>query len=144
MEFLFYLACLAILAFLTVACSTILVLNPENIIRLFLLSSMNNRHWVTTVNFQENYYLQAYSIPIIDPIIAKMISFIPRWLFRSFVTQYGNIAPSLRSSVDLIVFGMNGFRTLAIVAMRLFIATWLKQENHNVILVFYICCQQKA
>ena len=44
----------------------------------------------------------------------------------------------MRSPADLIFFWMNGFRNLAIIAICLFIATWLKQENHNVILVFYI------
>ena len=68
-----------------------------------------------------------------------MISFIPGWSFRFFVSQYWQIVPSLRSAADLIFFGPNWFCNLAIIAIRLFIATWLKQEYRNFIRVFYIC-----
>ena len=68
-----------------------------------------------------------------------MISFIPGWSFRFFVSQYWQIVPSLRSAADLIFSRPNWFRNFAIIAIRLFIATWLKQEYRNFIRVFYIC-----
>ena len=75
MEFAFYLACFTILVCSTVACSAIPVLNPKNTKKIFLFTNINILsyilyYWVKTMNFQENYYLQAYSIPIIRPVIA--------------------------------------------------------------------------